>query len=47
MPATVKHFPGHGDTDIDTHIAYAVIPATWRRLDTLELVPFRAAVRRA
>lgn len=45
MPATVKHFPGHGDTDTDTHIAYAVIPATWRRLDTLELVPFRAAVR--
>lgn len=45
MPATVKHFPGHGDTGTDTHIAYAVIPATWRRLDTLELVPFRAAVR--
>ena len=45
MPSTVKHFPGHGDTGTDTHIAYAVIPATWRRLDTLELVPFRAAVR--
>ncbi len=45
MPATVKHFPGHGDTGSDTHIAYAVIPASWRRLDTLELVPFRAAVR--
>lgn len=45
MPSTVKHFPGHGDTGTDTHIAYAVIPATWRRLDTLELVPFRAAVQ--
>ncbi len=45
MPSTVKHFPGHGDTGTDTHIAYAVIPATWRRLDTMELVPFRAAVR--
>ena len=45
MPSTVKHFPGHGDTGTDTHIAYAVIPATWRRLDTLELVPFRAAVK--
>lgn len=45
MPSTVKHFPGQGDTDTDTHLAYAVIPATWRRLDTLELVPFRAAVR--
>jgi beta-glucosidase-like glycosyl hydrolase len=45
MPSTVKHFPGHGDTGTDTHIAYAVIPATWQRLDTLELVPFRAAVK--
>ena len=45
MPSTVKHFPGHGDTGTDTHIAYAVIPASWRRLDTLELVPFRAAVK--
>jgi len=45
MPTTVKHFPGHGDTGTDTHIAYAIIPATWRRLDTLELVPFRAAIR--
>lgn len=44
MLATAKHFPGHGDTDTDSHIALPVIRATWRRLDSLELVPFRAAI---
>ncbi len=42
--ATGKHFPGHGDTQTDTHIDVPVIPACWSRLDTLELIPFRAAV---
>ncbi|NIR01655.1 MAG: serine hydrolase, partial [Gemmatimonadales bacterium] len=41
---TAKHFPGHGDTDIDSHITLPVVRACWDRLDTLELVPFRAAV---
>ena len=44
MAATAKHFPGHGDTDTDSHLGLAVVPADWRRLDTLELVPFRAAI---
>jgi beta-N-acetylhexosaminidase len=44
MAATVKHFPGHGDTGNDSHLALPVITADWRRLDTLELVPFRAAI---
>ena len=44
MIATVKHFPGHGDTDTDSHIALPIIRADWRRLDSLELVPFRAAI---
>ncbi len=44
MLATAKHFPGHGDTDTDSHIALPVIRAGWRRLDSLELVPFRAAI---
>jgi beta-N-acetylhexosaminidase len=44
MLATAKHFPGHGDTQIDSHISMPVITARWQRLDTLELVPFRAAV---
>lgn len=45
MIATVKHFPGHGDTGTDSHIALPVIPYGWPRLDSIELVPFRAAVR--
>jgi beta-glucosidase-like glycosyl hydrolase/CubicO group peptidase (beta-lactamase class C family) len=41
---TAKHFPGHGDTDTDSHIQVPVIRACWDRLDSLELVPFRAAI---
>lgn len=44
MYATAKHFPGHGDTEVDSHLALPVITAGWARFDTLELVPFRAAV---
>ena len=40
-----KHFPGHGDTEADTHIGFAAIRADRARLDSVELVPFRAAVR--
>ena len=43
--ATAKHFPGHGDTGTDTHLALPLIEADWNRIDTLELVPFRAAIR--
>jgi beta-N-acetylhexosaminidase len=42
--ATVKHFPGHGDTGADSHIALPVIASSWSRLDSVELVPFRAAI---
>jgi beta-N-acetylhexosaminidase len=42
--ATAKHFPGHGDTETDSHLLLPAVPADWRRLDSLELVPFRAAV---
>jgi beta-N-acetylhexosaminidase len=44
MLATAKHFPGHGDTDIDTHLGLPTSPATWARLDSTELLPFRAAI---
>jgi len=44
MAATAKHFPGHGDTGTDSHIGLPVVQADWRRLDTLELLPFRAAI---
>src|SRR6266699_1336685 len=42
--ATAKHFPGHGDTAADSHIDLPVIRADRARLDSLELVPFRAAI---
>ncbi|MEX0647457.1 MAG: glycoside hydrolase family 3 N-terminal domain-containing protein [Balneolaceae bacterium] len=42
--ATAKHFPGHGDTDTDSHLALPLISHTYERLDTLELVPFRATI---
>jgi len=42
---TAKHFPGHGDTQTDSHIELPVVSACWSRLDSLELVPFRAAIR--
>src|SRR5437660_1896053 len=44
MLATLKHFPGHGDTQTDSHINLPVITAGYGRLDTLELVPFRAGI---
>ncbi|HEX7336052.1 MAG TPA: glycoside hydrolase family 3 N-terminal domain-containing protein [Gemmatimonadales bacterium] len=44
MLSAVKHFPGHGDTDIDTHLDLPAIAATWQRLDSIELQPFRAAI---
>lgn len=42
--ATAKHFPGHGDTDVDSHVGLPVITASPERLRTTELVPFRAAI---
>jgi len=43
--ATAKHFPGHGDTDVDSHVGLPVVGATMARLDSVELVPFRAAIQ--
>ncbi|MDQ6770501.1 MAG: hypothetical protein M3Z54_11005, partial [Gemmatimonadota bacterium] len=45
MMATGKHFPGHGDTGVNSHLALPVVTASRSRLDTVELVPFRAAVK--
>lgn len=42
--ATAKHFPGHGDTDVDSHVGLPVVRSDWQRLATTELVPFRAAI---
>src|SRR5207244_11805432 len=42
--AAVKHFPGHGDTAVDSHLDLPVQPADRARLDAVELLPFRAAI---
>ena len=44
MLTTVKHFPGHGDTDTDTHLTLARVTADRDRLNHVELVPFRVAI---
>jgi beta-N-acetylhexosaminidase len=44
MIATGKHFPGHGDTEVNSHLALPVVGVSRARLDTVELVPFRASV---
>jgi beta-N-acetylhexosaminidase len=44
MLATAKHFPGHGDTEQNSHLELARVDASRARIDSVELVPFRAAV---
>jgi len=44
--ATLKHFPGHGDTDVDSHLGLPVITFDRGRLDSLELIPFRKGLDR-
>jgi beta-N-acetylhexosaminidase len=39
-----KHFPGHGDTEVDSHLDLPIQSAPRQRLDAVELAPFRAAV---
>lgn len=43
--ATAKHFPGHGDTHVDSHRSLPILAASRARMDAVELVPFRAAIR--
>lgn len=42
--ACAKHFPGHGDTEVDSHFDLPAIRKTREQLDSLELYPFRAAI---
>lgn len=43
--ACAKHFPGHGDTQTDSHLDLPVIPHGKERMDSLELYPFREMIR--
>lgn len=42
--STAKHFPGHGDTDTDSHNELPVLNHDYSRLDSVELIPFKAAI---
>ncbi len=42
--ATAKHFPGHGDTDVDSHLDLPLLSAARGRLEQMEFVPFKAAI---
>jgi beta-N-acetylhexosaminidase len=44
MLATIKHFPGHGDTDVDSHLGLPIINHPRERLDAIDLAPFRAGI---
>lgn len=43
--ATAKHFPGHGDTETDSHLSLPLMKLDRQRLEALELVPFRRAIQ--
>lgn len=45
VAACGKHFPGHGDTELDSHLALPRVDHDWPRLEQVELLPFRAAIR--
>jgi beta-N-acetylhexosaminidase len=44
MLATLKHFPGHGDTDVDSHLGLPIVAHPRERLDAIELAPFKAGI---
>ena len=45
VSACGKHFPGHGDTSVDSHLDLPRLPHAMERLEQVELPPFRAAIR--
>ena len=43
--ACAKHFPGHGDTDSDSHLTLPIIKHSYERIDSLELFPFKEMIK--
>lgn len=43
VSAAIKHFPGHGDTETDSHLGLPVVDKTYEEVEKLELVPFKKA----
>ncbi len=41
----IKHFPGHGDTQTDTHLGYAETMKTWAEMLRCEMIPFKAGIQ--
>jgi beta-N-acetylhexosaminidase len=44
--ATAKHFPGHGDSDVDSHLSLPVVSHTREQLDQIDLVPYKTLIGR-
>lgn len=42
--STLKHFPGHGDTSVDSHLALPIVPHPMQRLEAIELIPFKLCI---
>lgn len=42
---TAKHFPGHGDTNVDSHLRLPIINADMNRLNKIELLPFKSSIK--
>lgn len=45
VQSCLKHFPGHGDTQADTHFGYAVSGKSWEEMVACEMIPFKAGIR--
>ena len=44
VAGSAKHFPGHGETNVDSHLALPLLPFSYERLDSLELYPFKRQI---